>query len=658
ESIREYKKFKRGQNAKTQFRFLVPTDLPKCQVQGAGGLRRKAAARPLKAVRRRVGNLLHKLRYGSKTPSLLKGFSTAEVHRLVAGILGVGIGVAGLLLALRNGNIPYLQVPWTTDERASSRVVYTVAGLHNLGNNCFLNVILQALASCGCFRSFLQNVLDADDLETEERAKKMPLTVTLVTLLEGLCVVREERVVLSPRRVMLEMEPYVSDFNLKRQQDAAEAFLLLLSSLEEEVSQCYVPNHGSLVDVSDSPSWVTASRVFKERRSECKRWQQWFFGKFGGIVGSILTCKSCSSQLSVDFEFFRCLPITPVLDKDSVKNDVCNLEGCLKHFVKAENLENYRCDRCSHIIALKYLCLKPEENEVKIKTLSQCVKFDSCDCKSIFLQDGLVWPTRFSCVSKRLIIARCPKILCIQLQRASMNKSGEIVKIEACLFLTRTCDANIFHGHISFPLVLDLFPFSVAANEILLKSSGESILKQVEQQESSTIYLNNLSMPWQLQLLPMRSFMREGFSGEAHIGDKPGTSIHVPSDDTSGAYNTDILFEGKNNYANHCSEASCLSTCQRSNEKVNASHSSAPSTSYSYSLTSVVEHYGGSGGGHYAVYRKVMLEQDCEDSMAQLQTADHRWVYASDHEVSEVSEDMVFRAEASLLFYERVDLVT
>ena len=37
---------------------------------------------------------------------------------------------------------------------------------------------------------------------------------------------------------------------------------------------------------------------------------------------------------------------------------------CLKYFTVVEHLDNYRCDRCWHIIAAKFLSLKSEVDEV------------------------------------------------------------------------------------------------------------------------------------------------------------------------------------------------------------------------------------------------------------------------------------------------------
>lgn len=45
---------------------------------------------------------------------------------------------------------------------------------------------------------------------------------------------------------------------------------------------------------------ITPKRM--ESQSEQEKWQQRFFGPFDGIIGSILTCQSCSSQVKHFYE--------------------------------------------------------------------------------------------------------------------------------------------------------------------------------------------------------------------------------------------------------------------------------------------------------------------------------------------------------------------
>ncbi|XP_026658090.2 ubiquitin carboxyl-terminal hydrolase 27 isoform X2 [Phoenix dactylifera] len=512
----------------------------------------------------------------------------------------------------------------------------------NLGNNCFLNVILQALASCSCFLPFLQNILAADVPWIEELSEMMPLTVALTSLLEVLGIVREERTVLNPRKVMLALSLYVSSFSLTRQQDAAEALIHLLSSLEEEISQSYVPHSSSLANITAFPSRIC---VPSRGQTECNRWKKHFFGPFDGTIGSILTCRSCSSMLSMDFEHFCCLPLSPVLDRRADIIEGCTLVDCLKHFTAVEHLENYHCSRCWHISALKYVSLKAEKNEAKINMLSQCVKLDSCDCKNLFLGEELSW-TGFSHALKQLSIACCPKILCIHLQRASMNRHGELIKLQ---------------GHISFPLFLDLFPFMEATRTVGQQTLVENMQKQGKGLEQALVpQLSHLNTHQEMQMLPhIFGIAGENLPLETLSRNKVGKSVYESFRNPFG-----IATQDSSNYTvlesmTAASDVNCslsFSRCEPGpDRKVTDTGDVSSSKSSPYCLSSVVEHYGITGSGHYAIYRRVASKAESGNSMGSMGTGDQQWLYISDHEVSSVTEEAVLAAEASLLFYERIE---
>ncbi|XP_024032593.1 ubiquitin carboxyl-terminal hydrolase 27-like, partial [Morus notabilis] len=153
-----------------------------------------------------------------------------------------------------------------------------------------------ALASCSCFQIFLQKAIEECERSADEDlVDSMPLAVALASLFEELCVVGEGRVALSPRTVMLAIAHYIPSFNLTAQQDAAEAFLHILSSLREEFTGCYDPRNPSLLELCSS-----SCRIITPKRGEVlskqEMWQRAFVGPFDGVLGSILTCQSCSSQ--------------------------------------------------------------------------------------------------------------------------------------------------------------------------------------------------------------------------------------------------------------------------------------------------------------------------------------------------------------------------
>ncbi|CAL9166494.1 unnamed protein product [Musa hybrid cultivar] len=562
-----------------------------------------------------IYHLIHKVKHGYKILSANKALNLSQYH-IVASILGIGIGMTGLYMALQERNIGSLYLPWMTGGNDSSEIIY-VAGLKNLGNNCFLNVILQALASCSCFVSFLRNFLVMDVESIEEY---MPLLVTLTTLLEDLCIIHDERTILDPRKVMLALSFYVSSFKLTRQQDAAEAFLHLLCSVEEEVLQCYAPHSSSLAEITGLPSRIHKPK--SKSHTDYEQWRRYIYGPFDGTVGSILTCRSCSSMLSVDIEHFRSLSLSPALDGNADIMEGCSIIDCLERFTALEHLENFRCGRCWHIGALKYLSVSADKDEEKIDKLSHCVNLDCCDCKSLFHQEEIKW-TGFSCALKQLCLARCPKILCIHLQRASMNDNGDLIKLQ---------------GHISFPFILDLFPFmkarKILAEEFPVQCTRSNVQRQQQPLDPRLIQIN---MQYKKQFLGhVYGTGRENLLNGFPINSFQRSSNELKSDDSSA----ETIIEDK------------VEVAEVQAREVSSSCSSA---SFMYLLTSVVEHYGRSGSGHYAAYRRVTSKSGAGNSMGTQVTEQSQWFYVSDHEISDVSEESVLSAEASLLFYERID---
>ncbi|XP_064938428.1 ubiquitin carboxyl-terminal hydrolase 27-like isoform X2 [Musa acuminata AAA Group] len=490
-----------------------------------------------------IYHLIHKVKHGYKILSANKALNLSQYH-IVASILGIGIGMTGLYMALQESNIGSLYLPWMTGGNDSSEIIY-VAGLKNLGNNCFLNVILQ---------------------------------------------------------------------------DAAEAFLHLLCSLEEEVLQCYAPHSSSLAEITGLPSRIHKPK--SKSHTDYEQWRRYIYGPFDGTVGSILTCRSCSSMLSLDIEHFRSLSLSPALDGNADIMEGCSIIDCLERFTALEHLENFRCGRCWHIGALKYLSVSADKDEEKIDKLSHCVNLDCCDCKSLFHQEEIKW-TGFSCALKQLCLTRCPKILCIHLQRASMNDNGDLIKLQ---------------GHISFPFILDLFPFmkarKILAEEFPVQCTRSNVQRQQQPLDPRLIQIN---MQYKKQLLGhVYGTGRENLLNGFPISSFQRSSNELKSDDSSA----ETIIEDK------------VEVAEVQAREVS---SSCSSTSFMYLLTSVVEHYGRSGSGHYAAYRRVTSKSGAGNSMGTQVIEQSQWFYVSDHEISDVSEESVLSAEASLLFYERID---
>ncbi|KAK9272063.1 hypothetical protein L1049_002432 [Liquidambar formosana] len=581
-----------------------------------------------------VSSLIRKLKHGYRTLSRINWNSASGFHISVAGVLGIG----GLILAIRDGRFGnFSSLPWSSERENRSEKLCLVPGLRNLGNNCFLNVILQALASCLCFQRYLQKIIEeCDSLAIEVTVESLPLTVALAALLEELSLVRDGRTVLSPQKVMLAMDFYIPNFNLTSQQDAAEAFLHLLSSLREEFSESYIPNHNSLANVSAFSNCRILTPLEREDQSEQKRWQQHYLGPFDGILGSILTCQSCSFQIMMDFEFFHSLPLSPVLSSGGTIMAGCTMEDCLKQFIVAEEVENYRCNQCWHIAAMKYLS-SVDGSETDIEKLKSCGEQDSCDCRNLFCLEALPWSNSFSHTFKQLSIARCPKILCIHLQRASMNEFGELVKLQ---------------GYISFPLILKLFPFMKTGVEIKNWETNLQRGQGKHQYQCHSARPNHSNMQFNARMLNhIYGLVGENIYSEALTTQEFECTASEPLDD---AYVQACQGETSLPQTVGCSDTSPELVQMQSNDKGGVTCQMVPSDIRMYHLVSVVEHFGRAGSGHYTVYRRMRAESENEDLEGASKPILEQWFCISDSDVCTVSEEDVLAAEASLLFYERI----
>ncbi|GMJ11385.1 ubiquitin-specific protease 27 [Hibiscus trionum] len=566
-----------------------------------------------------VRAIIRNCKHGYRALSHMRWAAAFGFHLSVVGL----VGVFGFVLAIIRDD--------KLREKRNKHLekLCLVPGLQNLGNNCFLNVILQALASCSYFQSFLQKILDkCESMLIEGQCESLPLTITLSDLLEELGMAGERRTALSPHKVMRALALYIQNFDLTSQQDAAEAFLHLLSSLREEFFDVYVPSQSTLADIFTSQSSRILTPQRKEDQNEQKRWQQHYLGPFDGIIGSILTCQSCSYQISLDFQFFHSLPLFPVLYGSSTIMAGCTLEDCLWQFVLAEKLENYYCSHCWHGAAIKYLSCRGA-NEVEIEKLKRCSAEDSCDCRNSRFLESLPWSNNFSNTLKQLRIARCPKILCLHLQRASMNEFGELIKLQ---------------GYISFPLVLDMSPFMTT--EVEIKNwEGVHKGKLKLQNQKPRPHLNLINVQYETIFNHIIKPMGEKVSSEI-LGSNGSQCTTFPGES--------FPKKSKLHPTGGCSTASDIDMHEQHDDKVSLTGKLLPSETKLYRLVSVVEHFGRPGGGHYTVYRSMRTKSDEEDSNECSEPATTKWFCISDSQVCSVSEKDVLAAEASLLFYERI----
>ncbi|KAH6791518.1 ubiquitin-specific protease 27 [Perilla frutescens var. hirtella] len=567
----------------------------------------------------KYSSLIHKRDYGSRINWV---FNSGLKITVTVGLLGA---VVGIVFVTKYGRYIDFSI---SDQGAASPSVWVVPGLQNLGNNCFLNVVLQALASCLSFRKYLWEMMEGfgslSVIEVDEKLgdENLPLFSSLASLVEELCTVRHQRTVLSPRKVMAAIDHYIPNFNLSRQQDAEEALSHLLSSLREEISEHCVPSKCSLADLPALPNGRILLMKSSEEENDWQRWSNSFLKPFDGIVGSILVCQSCSFQISLDFQLFHSLHLSPPVSSDGTIMAGCTLEDCLKRYFVAEHIENYCCSNCWHTAAIEYVSIF--KDKIDIEKLQSCNRSESCECRTLSSLKAFPWSNRFSRTLKQLSIAQSPNILCIHFQRASYNVLGQSTKLR---------------GHISFPLILDLSLFMNTG--VGIKSMNANSHLRPSNQSSHGV----AAFPrFKFQTTPLdpgttvKASTEKSIASEA-AAEQERNGIVVENGPRLEA--SSVGLPGSRSYADSNVDVELPST--------------RPARRAIYRLVSVVEHFGSSGGGHYTVYRKVTAKIGDEDSVALLESATEEWFCISDSQVDSVSEREVLDANASMLFYEKLD---
>ncbi|KAI3771709.1 hypothetical protein L6452_02876 [Arctium lappa] len=297
----------------------------------------------------------------------------------------------------------------------------------------------------------------------------------------------------------------------------------------------------------------------------------------------------------------------------------CSIDDCLKQFFIAERLENYFCTHCWHAAAMRYSLLN--QNETNIEKLQSCNKQDTCDCKDIPSLGSLPWSNNYSHTFKQLHIARSPKILCLNLQRASVNVYGEFVKLK---------------GYISFPLTLNMSPFQNRGVEIEHPEQNLPIGRLVQQNQQPNRYSDFFRS--QTDAYPHHIYKQETQSSltETCIAEE----TRQPSSEVCGDG------EIQEEQTGSCSDNSADTTTHQ-DSKVGETLNVTPSGRHLYNLVSVVEHFGNTESSHYTVYRRVIKNSGTSES--------YYWVEVSDSEVCMVTEEDVLAADgATLLFYQIV----
>ncbi|KAI8923549.1 hypothetical protein BC831DRAFT_470612 [Entophlyctis helioformis] len=232
----------------------------------------------------------------------------------------------------------------TLKQRGGRQKYKNMTGLGNLGNTCFMNVVLQTLCHTEILKQhYLQPLispvsssapaLPADTLAVGRTTRQSAAKQNDIFIWGEFCKIAEDMWqtslhTLVPEALLQAIWKVVPAFRGYQQQDAQEFLRYLLDRMQTELSK----RKGRTVVMQ----------------------------AFQGSLYNKVTCLECS-KVSIKTDPFLDLSL-PIPEKYLGKGGMCTLEDCLTAFTEVEQLtdaEAYHCDTCNQMRpATKRLCIQ------------------------------------------------------------------------------------------------------------------------------------------------------------------------------------------------------------------------------------------------------------------------------------------------------------
>ncbi|EGG02850.1 uncharacterized protein MELLADRAFT_90677 [Melampsora larici-populina 98AG31] len=316
-------------------------------------------------------------------------------------------------------------------------------------NTCFLNAVLQSLASMPHLTSYLDMIHSYQ--ETKAQEPQTPVINSLRELLGLLNTPRDFQSVLRPVCVAQALFKHTNHHSLfnSEQQDAQEFLIIMIDAIESEVQS------------------LMASIRLESFRFSCEKDQQdirnqiRFVGRspFRALMVNRIACETCglTSVFRHSVADHFSLNVPPKL--------TCSLEECLMEYTKLELLEDYICMKCSLLKTKETIWKRIEEckekpNNNNQKKRLQAIKKDYKLIESMVLdhdyesegnekhRKGLVERIASLTTTKQTMFARPPQSLTFHLSRSTAYTRGVSfknhcqVKYPEYLNLNRFCSTS------------------------------------------------------------------------------------------------------------------------------------------------------------------------------------------------------------------------
>uniref|UniRef100_A0A8R1DQN6 Ubiquitin carboxyl-terminal hydrolase n=1 Tax=Caenorhabditis japonica TaxID=281687 RepID=A0A8R1DQN6_CAEJA len=202
----------------------------------------------------------------------------------------------------------------------SAEIAYRPRGLRNIGNTCFMNAVLQALACIDEFKDYILNLPSLEDYVEEEKNAKNGncfLTDEYRKLLIAMSA-RNFREAATPSEFREAFVSACPRFRGFRQHDSHEFMRYLLDQMHTEMKKC---RH--LPEMPDDKVTPIAKH-------------------FEGILQSSVICQTCGNCSNKNDEFMDLSLDIPRMNKGRIR-----LSDCLETFFERETLDKGEKPECS-----------------------------------------------------------------------------------------------------------------------------------------------------------------------------------------------------------------------------------------------------------------------------------------------------------------------